>query len=114
MTNRDPKCAIEIVLVDDDWADREIARRVFGSQANACKLRILSDGPDLVLMDINMPRISGIEVLRSIKADKALQHTPVLMLTTSSLEYWMQVATLPYSTSREQFDGGWVLPGGFL
>lgn len=107
MSSRDPRCAIEIVLVDDNLADQEIARRVFGSQANVCKLRILSDGqqaltyldphrtddmfgdkglPDLILMDINMPRVSGMEVLRSIKADSSLRHIPVLMLTTSSLE----------------------------
>lgn len=107
MISHDPKNAIEIVLVDDNLADQEIARRVFGSQANICKLRILSNGhqaltyldpnlndeifgkkelPDLILMDINMPRLSGIEVLRSIKADKFLQHIPVLMLTTSALE----------------------------
>jgi len=44
MSSHEPKCAIEIVLVDDNLADQEIARRVFGSQANVCKLRILSDG----------------------------------------------------------------------
>lgn len=107
MISHDPRDAIEIVLVDDNLADQEIARRVFGTQANVCKLRILSDGhqalsylgpkiseetfgerelPDLILMDINMPRLSGIEVLRSIKEDESLQHIPVLMLTTSSLE----------------------------
>lgn len=107
MINHDPRDPIEIVLVEDNLADQEIARRVFGSQANVCRLRILSDGhqalayldpslndeifgekdlPDLILMDINMPRLSGIEVLRSIKADKLLQHIPVLMLTTSSLD----------------------------
>jgi len=94
-----------------------------------------------------MPRMSGIEVLRLIKADKSLKHIPVLMLTTSSLEsdildsyrlgcssyilkppdvpqfsalldkllhYWMQVATLPYSTSRNHSDGSWALPGGIV
>ena len=107
MISHDPKDAIEVVLVDDNLADQEIARRVFGSQANVCRLRILSDGhqaltyldpnlndevfgekelPDLILMDINMPRLSGLEVLRAIKADKTLRHIPVLMLTTSSLE----------------------------
>lgn len=106
MIGHDPKGAIQIVLVDDNLADQEIARRVFGFQANVCKLRILSDGrqaltyldanlndeifgekelPDLILMDINMPLLSGIEVLRSIKADTSLQHIPVLMLTTSAL-----------------------------
>jgi CheY-like chemotaxis protein len=107
MISHDPKDTIEIVLVDDNLADQEIARRVFGSQANVCKLSILSDGqqaltyldsnvngevfgerelPDLILMDINMPSLSGIEVLRSIKADASLRQIPVLMLTTSSLE----------------------------
>lgn len=107
MMSHEPKDALEIVLVDDNLADQEIARRVFGYQANVCKLSILSDGqqalsyldsnlndgvlgekelPDLILMDINMPRLSGIEVLRSIKADESLRHIPVLMLTTSALE----------------------------
>jgi CheY-like chemotaxis protein len=105
MISRRRKDPLEIVLVDDNLADQEIARRVFGSQANVCRLRILSGGqqaltyldpngevvgakqlPDLILMDINMPRLSGIEVLRRIKATKSLQHIPVLMLTTSSLE----------------------------
>lgn len=107
MMSHDTKDTIEVVLVDDNLADQEIARRVFGSQANACRLRILSDGhqalsyldpnlddqvfgdkelPDLILMDINMPRLSGLEVLRRIKGDKSLRHIPVLMLTTSALE----------------------------
>jgi CheY-like chemotaxis protein len=107
MISHEPKDAIQVVLVDDNLADQEIARRVFGSLANVCRLRILSDGhqaltyldpnlndevfgekelPDLILMDINMPRLSGLEVLRAIKADKTLRHIPVLMLTTSSLE----------------------------
>ncbi|MDA0205481.1 MAG: response regulator [Acidobacteria bacterium] len=44
MISHDPKDAIEIVLVDDNLADQEIARRVFGSQANVRKLSNLSDG----------------------------------------------------------------------
>ncbi len=107
MDRNNRRAPIEIVLVDDNPADQEIARRVFGSQASTCRLHILADGqqaltyldrnlndevfgerelPDLILMDINMPRLSGIEVLRRIKADSSLCHIPVLMLTTSSLE----------------------------
>ena len=100
MTSHDPQDAIEIVLVADNLDEQQIARRVVGSQANVCRLRILSDGhqapayldpklnelPDLILMDINMPRRSGLEVLRAIKANKTLRHIPVLMLRTSSLE----------------------------
>ena len=107
MISHDPNDAIEVVLIDDNPADQEIARRVFGSRSTVCRLRILSDGdqaltyldpnlndevfgskelPDLILMDINMPRLSGLDVLRAVKADKSLRHIPVLMLTTSSLE----------------------------
>jgi CheY-like chemotaxis protein len=48
--------------------------------------------PGLILMDVNTPRLSGIGVLRSIKADKPLQHVPVLTLTTWSLESDIAVA----------------------
>jgi CheY-like chemotaxis protein len=39
--------------------------------------------PGLIMLDINMPRMNGFEVLREIKADPALKHLPVVMLTTS-------------------------------
>ncbi len=42
--------------------------------------------PDLVLLDINMPKMNGHEVLNKIKADDHLKHIPVIMLTTSSSE----------------------------
>lgn len=97
---------MEILLVEDNPADQEIARRVFGADGASCKLLIAEDGqkaldylkraqtsrtakrpqPDLILMDINMPRLSGMETLRRLKRDRALCHIPVLMLTTSSQE----------------------------
>lgn len=42
--------------------------------------------PDLVLLDINLPKMNGHEVLNHIKSNASLQHIPVIMLTTSSSE----------------------------
>ena len=42
--------------------------------------------PDLVLLDLNLPRMNGIEVLEQLKQDPALRHIPVVMLTSSSAE----------------------------
>jgi chemotaxis family two-component system response regulator Rcp1 len=45
-----------------------------------------SPRPDLILLDLNLPRKSGHQVLADIKADPALRHIPVVVLTTSSAE----------------------------
>ncbi|MGH7391208.1 MAG: response regulator transcription factor [Candidatus Rokuibacteriota bacterium] len=63
------------------------------------------DLPDLVLLDLLMPRVSGAEVLRSLKADPATRHIPVLILSNSSrdqdvaevmalgaLDYWVKAS----------------------
>ena len=42
--------------------------------------------PDLVLLDLNLPRLDGREVLKTIKSDPALRHIPVVMLTSSDSE----------------------------
>lgn len=45
-----------------------------------------ADPPDLILLDINLPRMNGIEVLEHIKTHDVLRHIPVVMLTTSASE----------------------------
>lgn len=89
---------VNILLVDDDEVDVMNVRRAF-SRANVSNplyvatdgieaLRMLRDGSvpplrRLVLLDLNMPRMSGIEFLREVRADPALHALSVVVLTTS-------------------------------
>lgn len=94
----DPRC-LHILLVDDDEVDVMNVRRAFeranvtnplhvaGNGAEA--LRMLRDGTvppgrRLVLLDLNMPRMNGIEFLRELRGDPALRATAVVVLTTSN------------------------------
>ena len=91
--------ALNILLVDDDEVDVMTVKRAFSKANIANKLYVATDGiqalemlrsdgiPPLrrvVLLDLNMPRMSGIEVLREIRADPALQALTVVVLTTSN------------------------------
>jgi CheY-like chemotaxis protein len=94
-----------VLLAEDNPADQEIARRVLGAEAFRCQLHMVSDGvealeylsrsmqdpnshprPDLMLLDINMPRKSGIDVLKQVKGDAELRSIPALILTTSEAD----------------------------
>ncbi|WP_261664861.1 response regulator [Deinococcus sp. Marseille-Q6407] len=93
-----------ILLVDDDPNDRELARIVFtelGEESCApAEVQIMSGGqealdfltrlaaqpeqlPDVVLLDLNMPQVDGLSVLRSIRQNPATATLPVVMLSTS-------------------------------
>ena len=103
--SEDYKRSAVVLLADDNPADQEIARRVLGSGGFRCELYMVNDGvealdyltrtfaepdthprPDLLLLDINMPRKSGMDVLRHVKGDADLRRIPILMLTTSQSE----------------------------
>lgn len=88
-----------ILLVDDDVVDVMNVRRAFERGHISNPLWTASDGAEglallrsdkfpaerrVVLLDINMPRMSGLEMLREMRADPALQMIPVVMLTTSN------------------------------
>jgi CheY-like chemotaxis protein len=91
--------ALNILLVDDDEVDVMTVRRAF-AKANLASpifvatngleaLELLRDGAipaarRVVLLDLNMPRMNGIEFLRALRGDPALALTPVVVLTTSS------------------------------
>jgi two-component system, chemotaxis family, response regulator Rcp1 len=92
-----------ILLVDDNKADVELVRRSLSSGPNAPRLLVAHDGvealrvlretllhnqaePALILLDLNLPRKTGHEVLAEIKEDPALRHIPVVVLSSSNSE----------------------------
>jgi len=98
---------IRILLVEDDAAHAEIARRNLEAFRVANQLHHLGDGqqaldylthtgayaapaeaprPDLILLDLRLPKVDGIEVLDRLKRDEALRAIPVIVLTTSDAE----------------------------
>ncbi|RAY14442.1 response regulator [Actinomadura craniellae] len=95
---------IEVLLVEDDPGDVLLTREAFTDYKVKNNLTVVSDGeeamaylrrdepyaeadrPDLVLLDLNLPRKDGREVLGEIKADPELRSIPVVVLTTSEAE----------------------------
>ena len=72
------KVRVDMHVVGDGVAALEFLRRM-GAHA-------LAPRPDLILLDLNMPRKNGHEVLAEVKADESLRQIPVVMLTTSQAE----------------------------
>jgi len=95
---------IEILLVEDSEPDILLTQEAFADARVPNRLHVARDGvdalnflrregihanaprPDVILLDINMPRKNGLEVLTEIKADPLLGSIPVVMLTTSQAE----------------------------
>jgi len=91
---------ITVLLVEDDPGDVLLVREAFDDHKLNNRLLVAADGveamellrsadadrPDLVLLDLNLPRKDGREVLAEIKSDKALRSIPVVVLTTSDAE----------------------------
>jgi CheY-like chemotaxis protein len=95
---------IEVLLVEDDAGDVLMTQEAFQDARVANNLSVVSDGsealqflrregeyanaprPDLILLDLNLPRVDGREVLTAIKQDAALGSIPVVVLTTSEAE----------------------------
>lgn len=98
---------VPVLLVEDDIEDVEITRRAFRKGKIANSLHVVRDGeeameflrhtgryrdaaqaprPGLILLDLNLPRLDGREVLKRIKGDPGLRRIPVVVLTTSSEE----------------------------
>jgi CheY-like chemotaxis protein len=91
--------SLNILLVDDDEVDVMTVKRAFAKANIANKVFVATDGIEalellrqdslpsarrLVLLDLNMPRMNGIEFLREVRADPALQALTVVVLTTSN------------------------------
>ena len=95
---------IEVLLVEDDPGDVLMTREAFDEHRVNNRLNVVSDGvealaylrrqppfsdavrPDLILLDLNLPRRDGRQVLEEIKEDESLRHIPVVVLTTSQLD----------------------------
>ena len=104
MSNPENLEVIDVLLVEDDPGDVLLIREAFEDNKVHNRLHVVPDGvealsflrqegdhaeaprPDLVLLDLNLPRKDGREVLAEVKADESLQHIPVVVLTTSKAE----------------------------
>jgi two-component system, chemotaxis family, response regulator Rcp1 len=96
--------AIEVLLVEDSPGDVRLTREAFRDAKVHINLHVASDGteamaflkregayasvprPDLILLDLNLPKKDGREVLTEIKESRALKSIPVVILTTSASE----------------------------
>jgi two-component system, chemotaxis family, response regulator Rcp1 len=94
----------EVLLVEDSPGDVRLTREAFRDANPAVRLHVAVDGveamaflrregahaiaprPELILLDLNMPRMDGREVLALLKADEGLRKIPTVVLTTSDLE----------------------------
>jgi len=93
--------ALSVLLVEDDPGDVLIAREALRAGQLGSRVDVVSDGveamaylrregdyaeavrPDLILLDLNLPRKSGHEVLAEVKSDQSLRRIPVVVLSTS-------------------------------
>ena len=95
---------INILLVEDNPADARLIKEVFKDTKTKNRLYVVKDGveamaflnqepeyadiprPDVILLDLNLPRKDGREVLKELKEDDVLKCVPIVILTTSSAE----------------------------
>lgn len=95
---------IEVLLVEDSPGDVRLTREAFRDADVSIRLHVASDGvdamaflrrqdehihaprPDLILLDLNLPRMDGREVLAQVKEDPNLKTIPTVILTTSAAE----------------------------
>jgi len=95
---------VEILLVEDNPADIRLTQEAIKEVKILNNLRVITNGvealaflrregpyadaarPDLVLLDLNIPKKNGFDVLKEIKTDEALKHIPVVILTASKAD----------------------------
>lgn len=110
MTDKGATSPIEILLVEDHPGDVRLTREALREGTLKTHLSVVADGvaalaflrheegyagaprPDIILLDLNLPRLHGREVLAAIKGDTQLRQIPVIVLTTSADERDVQHA----------------------
>jgi len=104
MFDADERCPVDILLVEDNPGDVRLTVEALRESKVLANLQVARDGiealamlrregphadarrPDLILLDLNLPRLDGRQVLETIKADTDLRQIPVVILTTSAAE----------------------------
>jgi CheY-like chemotaxis protein len=104
MAEQDGLKPVDVLLVEDDEGDILMTKEAFEFYKIRNRLHVVTDGeqalhflrrtgpfpdaprPGLIMLDVNLPRLSGLEVLAELKRDPALLVIPVVMLTTSQAE----------------------------
>jgi chemotaxis family two-component system response regulator Rcp1 len=93
-----------ILLIEDNSGDIWLTKEAFKQSKTDTNLEVVSDGveaydyltnkppfeekpqPDLILLDLNLPKWDGRDVLKKVKSDDALKHIPIIILTTSNAQ----------------------------
>ena len=99
-----PSDAVHVLLVEDDPRDAELTLEALGRELSGTRALVVANGAEaleyvfptsdeptrrraadlrLILLDLKLPRVGGMEVLRRVKSDPALRHVPVVVLTSS-------------------------------
>jgi CheY-like chemotaxis protein len=104
LTDQGPLVPVDVLLVEDDPGDVLMTRETFEQRGMRNRLHVVSDGeqaieflrragdfsaaptPGLILLDLNLPRRNGLDVLDEVKSDSELRRIPVVVLTTSHAE----------------------------
>jgi len=125
-TIKEEDVAMEVLLVEDSPGDVRLTREAFHDANKAIHLHVAADGveamsflnhegrysdaprPDFILLDLNLPKMDGREVLALIKQDDTLKTIPTIILTTSDaeadIERSYQLQANCYLTKPVQFD----------
>lgn len=96
MTTASPQL-LRVLLIDDNPADRLLAEEAFAEHAGVVTVSTCEDGPealqrlqddrlplpDVVILDLNMPQMSGFDVIQAIRSVPRIRHLPVVILSTS-------------------------------
>jgi CheY-like chemotaxis protein len=113
---------IKILLIEDDGDDIELLREAFDMNKIDCHIDVVMEGdkaipfleqahelPDVIVMDLNLPKLHGREILTQIKESNSLATIPLVVLTTSSsqddIKFSYAMGAKQYLTKPNTIDG---------